>query len=153
MRPAPLLAAAWFAACAALPASGQDDLEDALEGFDEDTEAPVPRDEAPAADGAPGVEPWWELTGDATLGLSYRPSHDPPSPYHGLTRAQAQLALPGRHPGLGPVTLRQLLSAWVVHDLGHIAQVSRVMAKQYRDAIGPWVPYLPVVSDRPVPAS
>jgi hypothetical protein len=66
---------------------------------------------------------------------------------------EAQLDLPGRHPGLGPVTLRQLLAAWVVHDLGHIAQVSRVMAKQYRDAIGPWVPYLPVVSDRPVPTS
>jgi hypothetical protein len=64
-----------------------------------------------------------------------------------------QLDLPGRHPGLGAVTLRQLLAAWVVHDLGHIAQVARVMAKQYREAIGPWVPYLPVVSDRPSPTS
>jgi hypothetical protein len=71
----------------------------------------------------------------------------------GWRLSDAQLALPGRHPGLGPVTLRQLLSAWVVHDLGHIAQVSRVMAKQYREAIGPWVPYLPVVSDRPAPVS
>ena len=65
----------------------------------------------------------------------------------------SDLDLPATHPGLGEVTLRQLLAAWVVHDLGHIAQVSRVMAKQYRDAIGPWVPYLPVVSDRPSPAS
>ena len=64
-----------------------------------------------------------------------------------------QLDLPGRHPGLGPVTLRQLLAAWVVHDLGHIAQVARVLAKQYRGAIGPWVPYLPVVTDRPAPTS
>ncbi len=52
-----------------------------------------------------------------------------------------ELALEGVHPALGRVTLRQLLAAWVVHDLGHIAQVSRVMAKQYREAIGPWVPY------------
>ena len=59
----------------------------------------------------------------------------------------------GVHPRLGPVTLRQLLAAWVVHDLGHIAQVTRVMAKQYREAIGPWVPFLPVVSDRPAPVS
>ena len=55
--------------------------------------------------------------------------------------------------GSAAVTLRQLLAAWVVHDLGHVAQVARVMAKQYREAIGPWVPFLPVVSDRPAPAS
>lgn len=66
---------------------------------------------------------------------------------------QPELDLPGRHPGLGPVTLRQLLAAWVVHDLGHIAQTARVMAKQYRDEIGPWAPYLPIVSDRPTPSS
>lgn len=67
--------------------------------------------------------------------------------------SEADLDLPGQHPGLGPVTLRQLLAAWVVHDLGHIAQVTRVMAKQYREEIGPWVPYLPVVTDRPKPRS
>jgi hypothetical protein len=66
---------------------------------------------------------------------------------------EAQLDLPGAHPSLGRVTLRQLLAAWVVHDLGHIAQVARVMAKQYREAIGPWVPYLPVVTDHPTPRS
>jgi len=57
----------------------------------------------------------------------------------------AQLALQGEHPALGTVTLRQLLSAWVVHDLGHIAQTTRVMAKQYREAVGPWREYLPVL--------
>jgi hypothetical protein len=56
-----------------------------------------------------------------------------------------QLALEGVHPAFGTVTLRQLLSTWVAHDLGHIAQVARVMAKQYRDAIGPWRAYLPVM--------
>jgi len=66
---------------------------------------------------------------------------------------ESQLELPGLHPTLGPVTLRQLLAAWVVHDLGHIAQVSRVMAKQYRDEVGPWVAFLPVLTDHEVPRS
>ena len=65
----------------------------------------------------------------------------------------ADLDRQGTHPSLGVVTLRQLLAAWVVHDLGHIAQAVRVMAKQYREEIGPWEPYLPVVTDRPVPRS
>jgi uncharacterized damage-inducible protein DinB len=57
----------------------------------------------------------------------------------------AQLALTGEHPELGPVTLRQLLATWAAHDLGHIAQVTRVMARQYREAVGPWREYLPVM--------
>jgi len=64
-----------------------------------------------------------------------------------------ELDLPGEHPSLGPVTRRQLLAAWVVHDLGHIAQAARVMAKQYGGEIGPWTPYLPAVSTRLSPAS
>jgi hypothetical protein len=56
-----------------------------------------------------------------------------------------QLDLMGEHPDFGPVTLRQLLATWVVHDLGHVAQISRVMAKQYRTAVGPWEAYLPVL--------
>lgn len=63
----------------------------------------------------------------------------------GWRLSDQQLALEGEHPELGRVTLRQLLSAWVVHDLGHVAQTSRVMAKQYREAVGPWRAYLPVV--------
>jgi hypothetical protein len=61
----------------------------------------------------------------------------------GLT--DAQLALEGEHPAFGPVTLRQLLATWVAHDLGHVAQTARVMAKQYREAVGPWRAYLPVM--------
>jgi hypothetical protein len=57
----------------------------------------------------------------------------------------AQLSLEGEHPAFGPVTLRQLLSTWVAHDLGHIAQIGRVMAKRYRDDVGPWRAYLPVM--------
>jgi hypothetical protein len=64
-----------------------------------------------------------------------------------------ELDLPGEHPSLGPVTLRQLLAAWVVHDLGHLAQIVRVMSKQYYSEVGPWVPYLPVLTDHPVPRS
>ncbi len=63
------------------------------------------------------------------------------------------LALTATHPALGTVTLAQLLATWVVHDLGHIAQISRVMAKQYRDEVGPWARYLPVLTDRENPAS
>lgn len=51
----------------------------------------------------------------------------------------------GTHPSLGPVTLAQLLATWVAHDLGHIAQISRVMSKQYKEAVGPWRQYLPVL--------
>lgn len=58
---------------------------------------------------------------------------------------EAQLALEGEHPELGVVTLRQLLATWVAHDLGHVAQTARVMAKQYRGAVGPWRAYLPVL--------
>jgi hypothetical protein len=64
-----------------------------------------------------------------------------------------ELDLPGEHRRLGTVTLRQLLAAWVVHDLGHIAQIARVMAKQYREEVGPWVPFLPVLTDHEVPRS
>jgi hypothetical protein len=52
----------------------------------------------------------------------------------------------GRHPEFGVVTLKQLLATWVVHDLGHIAQIGRVMAKQYRQEVGPWQAYLPVLT-------
>ena len=58
---------------------------------------------------------------------------------------EAQLALEGEHPAFGAVTLRQLLATWVAHDLGHVAQIARVMARQHRDAIGPWRAYLPIM--------
>jgi hypothetical protein len=60
----------------------------------------------------------------------------------------ADLDRRGRHPALGTVTLGQLLAAWVVHDLGHLTQVARVMAKQYATAVGPWTEYLAVLHDR-----
>lgn len=51
----------------------------------------------------------------------------------------------GMHPELGVVTLEQLIATWVVHDLDHIAQITRTMAKQYREAVGPWKAYLSVL--------
>lgn len=51
----------------------------------------------------------------------------------------------GIHPAFGEVTLGQLLSTWVVHDLNHLAQISRVMAKQYKEEVGPWVEYLRIL--------
>jgi len=55
------------------------------------------------------------------------------------------LAKRGKHPELGIVTLSQLLSTWAVHDLNHIAQIVRVMSKQYSDAVGPWKEYLSIL--------
>jgi DinB superfamily len=51
----------------------------------------------------------------------------------------------GLHPALGVVTLSELLATWAVHDLTHLHQISRVMAHQYRDAVGPWSEYLGVL--------
>ena len=63
----------------------------------------------------------------------------------GLEIGERELALVAQHPGLGPVTLRQLLASWVVHDLGHVVQISRTMARQYRGAVGPWTAYMGVL--------
>lgn len=64
----------------------------------------------------------------------------------GLNLTPELLGRRGTHPELGVVTLGQLLSTWVVHDLGHVGQVVRVLAKQYGEAVGPWRAYLPVLS-------
>lgn len=56
-----------------------------------------------------------------------------------------ELALRGRHPALGTVTLSQLLATWAAHDLTHVHQISRILAHQYREAVGPWKAYLGVM--------
>lgn len=63
----------------------------------------------------------------------------------GWNLTDRELALEGEHPAFGLVTLRQLLSTWAVHDLSHLAQTARVMAKQYRAEVGPWRAYLPIL--------
>ncbi len=62
-----------------------------------------------------------------------------------LNLQQEDLRRRGRHPALGVVTLSELLATWAVHDLTHLHQLSRVMAYQYRDAVGPWKAYLGVL--------
>jgi hypothetical protein len=62
-----------------------------------------------------------------------------------LNLRSEDLARRGRHPELGAVTLSELLATWAAHDLTHLHQISRVMAHQYRDAVGPWSAYLGVM--------
>lgn len=63
----------------------------------------------------------------------------------GLGLTDADLGRTGRHPEFGVVTLGQHLATWVAHDMTHIAQLARVMAKQYADAVGPWKAYLSIL--------
>jgi hypothetical protein len=64
----------------------------------------------------------------------------------GLNITPDKLDLRGTHPQLGTVTLGQLLSTWVVHDLGHLGQIARVMSKRYADEVGPWKAFLPILT-------
>lgn len=64
----------------------------------------------------------------------------------GLQITEADLDREGLHPALGTVTLRALLATWVAHDLSHLGQIARVMAKRYRAAVGPWAEYLPIMT-------
>jgi hypothetical protein len=66
--------------------------------------------------------------------------------FHSLNISEADLDKQGIHPVLGQVTLRQLLSTWVIHDLTHIAQVARVMAKQYKEEMGPWLEFFRIMN-------
>jgi DinB family protein len=63
-----------------------------------------------------------------------------------LRLSDADLDRRGRHPAFGSVTLRQLLATWVAHDLDHVVQISRVLARQYTGEVGPWTAYLRIIS-------
>jgi hypothetical protein len=63
-----------------------------------------------------------------------------------LRLGPADLLRPGRHPELGAVTLGQLLATWTVHDLNHLAQIARVMARRYAEDVGPWRAYLRILA-------
>ena len=65
-----------------------------------------------------------------------------------LRLTDADLSRRGRHPEFGVVTLGQHLSTWVAHDLGHVSQIVRVMARQYTAAVGPWKVYLSILNPR-----
>ena len=66
--------------------------------------------------------------------------------FKGLNLSETDLDKKGMHPKLGEVTLRNLLATWVVHDLTHIAQITRVMAKQYKEEMGPWPEFFRILS-------
>lgn len=66
--------------------------------------------------------------------------------FRSLTLTEDDLDKKGVHPVFGQVTLRQLLSTWVIHDLTHIAQVTRVMAKQYKGEMGPWIDFFRIMN-------
>jgi hypothetical protein len=63
----------------------------------------------------------------------------------GMNLEPRDLERRGRHPALGLVTLSQLLATWAVHDMTHLHQISRVVAYQYREVVGPWSAYLGVL--------
>jgi uncharacterized damage-inducible protein DinB len=65
----------------------------------------------------------------------------------GKNITEDMLRLTGIHPAFGTVTLQQLLSTWTAHDLQHIGQIVRVMARQYKENVGPWVQYMRVLQD------
>ncbi len=65
-----------------------------------------------------------------------------------MSLSSADLDRTGQHPEFGEVRLAQLLATWVVHDLNHLGQIVRTMAKVYAAAIGPWQAYLPIVEER-----
>jgi hypothetical protein len=58
---------------------------------------------------------------------------------------EEKLGLPGLHPELGRITLGNLIATWVIHDFGHIAQIVKTMAGEYREAVGPWRAYLSIL--------
>src|ERR1700682_624967 len=63
----------------------------------------------------------------------------------GWNLKEKDMELTGEHPEFGAVTMRQLLATWVVHDLSHIAQITRTMARAYTSAVGPWTVYFRVL--------
>jgi hypothetical protein len=65
-----------------------------------------------------------------------------------LKLGAAELERAGQHPALGRVTLKELLATWVAHDLDHLGQIARTMAKQYASEVGPWKAYLSILGDR-----
>jgi hypothetical protein len=66
--------------------------------------------------------------------------------FKALNLTEEDLNRKGMHPKLGEVTLRNLLATWVIHDLTHIAQITRVMAKQYKTEMGPWTEFFRIIN-------
>jgi len=87
----------------------------------------------------------WGSSLDARLEEFARLRRENLAVLRGWNLGDSELERRGRHPILGSVTLRQLLATWAAHDMTHLHQISRVMAHQYRDEVGPWVSFLGVL--------
>jgi uncharacterized damage-inducible protein DinB len=94
-----------------------------------------------------GHERWWDgWSMDDLLDEMERLRDESLEVLRALHITEETLDRRGRHPELGPVTLRQLLASWVVHDLHHLGQIARVMARRYGDETGPWSAYLSILT-------
>ena len=88
---------------------------------------------------------WSKVSSFPALFIQSTGTNYPPRDVRGLNLGKEDLKQRGRHPAFGVVTLSQLLSTWAIHDLTHLHQISRIMAHQYSEAVGPWKEYLGVL--------
>ena len=92
-----------------------------------------------------GYQPGPEVTVEQMLDRFDELRRDNLAHLRALALTPEQMALPGTHPELGPVTLGQLIATWAVHDLNHVGQIVRVMSRRVTADVGPWRPYLGIL--------
>ena len=88
------------------------------------------------------IRNWGKESLDALLDEFARRRADSLRNFAAINPTDADLGRTGKHPEFGTVTLSQLLSTWTAHDLIHLAQITRTMARRYKDAVGPWRAYI-----------
>ena len=88
------------------------------------------------------IRNWGKESLDALLDEFARRRAESLRNFAAINPTDADLGRIGKHPEFGTVTLSQLLSTWTAHDLIHLAQITRTMARRYRDAVGPWKAYI-----------
>ena len=96
----------------------------------------------PPFDRAGSIRGWGKDSLDTLLDEFERRRNASLRDFKAVRLTDADLARSGKHPEFGTVTLAQLLSTWTAHDLIHLAQITRTMARRYRDAVGPWKAYI-----------
>ena len=96
----------------------------------------------PPFDRAGSVRNWGSESLDALLDEFARRRAESLRNFAAIRPTDSDLKRTGSHPEFGTVTLSQLLSTWTAHDLIHLAQITRTMARRYRDAVGPWKAYI-----------
>ncbi|MEO5568161.1 MAG: DinB family protein [Gemmatimonadaceae bacterium] len=96
----------------------------------------------PAFDREGSLRRWGNDTLDGLLDEFAKRRRESLAAFAAVGPSDADLARTGKHPEFGTVTLSQLLSTWTAHDLIHLAQITKTMARRYRDAVGPWRNYI-----------